>query len=83
MLTRAIPLTIAFALAVFVLAATLVAQSPRSVWDGVYSQEQADRGQPVYKERCALCHGDTLEVGEWAPALTGKFFNATWDGIAL
>jgi mono/diheme cytochrome c family protein len=83
MLTRAIPLTIAFALAVFVLAATLVAQSPRSVWDGVYSQEQADRGQPVYKERCALCHGDTLEGGEWAPALTGQFFNATWDGIAL
>jgi mono/diheme cytochrome c family protein len=83
MSTRLFSSIVAFAVTVLVLAASLAAQTTRSVWDGVYNQEQADRGQPLYKERCAVCHGDTLLGGEWAPALVGQYFNATWDGIAL
>jgi mono/diheme cytochrome c family protein len=80
---RFFSVTLALAVITHVLATSLAAQATRSVWDGVYSPEQADRGQPLYKERCALCHGDTLMGGEWAPALAGQYFNATWDGLAL
>ena len=31
----------------------------RSVWDGVYTKEQAKRGRPVYGKYCTECHGDT------------------------
>ena len=31
----------------------------RSVWDGVYTKEQANRGRPVYGKYCTECHGDT------------------------
>ena len=31
----------------------------RSVWDGVYTKEQAKRGRPVYARNCTECHGDT------------------------
>ena len=41
------------------------------VWDGVYTKEQADKGQALYKQHCGTCHGDALEGIEMAPALTG------------
>jgi len=28
----------------------------RSVWDGVYTAEQAKRGQPLYVKSCGSCH---------------------------
>lgn len=37
------------------------AQSPASVWDGAYTQDQAERGEALYRQQCATCHGDTLE----------------------
>ena len=33
----------------------------RSIWQGVYTAEQADRGDTVYAARCAACHGVSLE----------------------
>ena len=33
----------------------------RSVWDGVFTEEQAQRGEPLYRANCASCHGDTLK----------------------
>jgi len=62
----------------------LQAQSPQpthSVWDGVYTKEQAGRGQPLYGEHCASCHGATLEGGESAPALAGAEFLSNWNGL--
>ncbi|HIC72997.1 MAG TPA: c-type cytochrome [Alphaproteobacteria bacterium] len=35
----------------------------RSVWDGVYTKEQANRGEPLYAKNCAECHGDTPVAG--------------------
>ncbi len=64
----------------------LLAQAPadsRSVWDGVYTEEQAKRGEPVYHKECASCHGDMLTGGESAPALTGGAFQANWNGLTL
>jgi mono/diheme cytochrome c family protein len=57
--------------------------SQRSVWDGVYTAEQAQRGEPKYKEHCALCHGDHLEGDEEDPPLAGALFMTNWDGLAL
>jgi mono/diheme cytochrome c family protein len=65
------------------MAAVAEGQAARSVWDGVYTTEQADRGQALYTANCASCHAETLGGGETAPALTGVAFNATWDGVAL
>ena len=28
----------------------------QTVWDGVYSQEQAERGKNMYLAECVLCH---------------------------
>ena len=67
-----------------VLGAALAAQAPtRTVWDGVYTQEQAETGREVYVEACASCHGDTLGGVEAAPALAGPSFAANWTGTTL
>jgi mono/diheme cytochrome c family protein len=69
--------------AVLSLAAALGAQSSRTVWDGVYTDEQADRGATLYADRCAKCHGDGLGGIESAPGLTGTTFYANWEGETL
>jgi len=55
----------------------------RSVWDGVYTEAQGDRGHPLYNQYCASCHGDTLGGGEEAPPLVGGDFLANWNGLTL
>ena len=55
----------------------------RSVWDGVYTAEQSKRGEPLYGQHCASCHGTMLEGGEMAPALAGGAFSANWNGLSL
>ena len=56
----------------------------RSVWDGVYTEEQANRGRVHYDAKCAECHGDDLEgdVVE-APALCGSEFLWKFNGTTL
>ena len=51
----------------------------RTAKDGVYSDTQARRGQALYKDRCAACHGATLAGGN-APPLAGDAFIAIWGG---
>ena len=63
--------------------APLNAGTSVTVWDGVYTKEQADRGESLYAERCAQCHGDGLQGVEAAPALTGSVFYDTWNGETL
>jgi len=60
-----------------------VSQSQRSVWDGVFSADQAKRGQTRYRELCASCHGDTLEGGESAPPLAGGEFLSNWNTLSV
>ncbi len=67
-----------------VLTAGLVAaQTTRSVWDGVYTSEQADRGAALYAANCASCHGSALTGGESAPPLTGGEFFSNWNGLTV
>jgi mono/diheme cytochrome c family protein len=54
------------------------AQESRVVTQGVYTGEQARRGEAIYKERCASCHGDTLGGG-LGPPLAGGDFIETWN----
>jgi mono/diheme cytochrome c family protein len=57
--------------------------SERSVWDSVYTAEQAKRGEALYANNCASCHGSALGGGESAPPLTGGEFFANWNGLTL
>jgi len=51
--------------------------APPSVWDGVFTTDQAERGRRLFLANCAECHGDNLEGGE-GKALTGDQFWADW-----
>jgi mono/diheme cytochrome c family protein len=51
---------------------------PRSVWDGVYTVQQAKRGA-LKSGLCVNCHGDGF-VGGPAPELAGPAFAMRWDG---
>lgn len=68
---------------VLVLTALAGAQGHRTVWDGVYTEEQAKRGAGIYAQKCGACHGDALGGIESAPALTGSTFYANWEGESL
>lgn len=69
-----------FALAAVAAAALAVSaqQATISVWDGVYTADQAKRGADGYATNCASCHGDQLEGGGQAPPLTGSEFMGNW-----
>jgi S-disulfanyl-L-cysteine oxidoreductase SoxD len=58
-------------------------EATRSVWDGVYTEDQADRGRPLYNQHCASCHADTLMGGEMSPPLVGGEFMSNWNGLTL
>ena len=69
---------------ILVLYSTVHAQPPtKSVWEGVYSDEQANRGKALYAQECASCHGSELTGGEMAPPLAGGEFLAGWDGLTI
>jgi quinoprotein glucose dehydrogenase len=76
-------LQVASVAAVFM--AMLNAQQPpaKTVWDGVYTKEQAQRGESPYKQHCASCHGDMMEGIEMAPALVGGDFIDQWAGQTM
>ena len=55
----------------------------RSVWDGVYTTEQAKRGEAAYAATCARCHGTVLSGGEMSPPLAGGAFLSNWNGLTV
>lgn len=64
-------------------AGTLLAQTTRSVWDGVYTTEQAKRGSDLYAMECASCHGTDLTGADAAPPLSGGEFSSNWNGLTV
>lgn len=54
-----------------------------SVWDGVYTEEQAKRGNAIYLQECASCHGPQLEGGDMSPPLVGGVFTSNWNDLAV
>lgn len=91
-------LTIVAALAAAVLCVPLLASSPyrgagrmaaphprfsQTVWDSVYTAEQATRGDSLYKVTCVKCHGPDLAGGDDGAPLAGKLFLGNWTGLPL
>src|SRR5215510_9051991 len=60
------------------------AAGSRTVWDGVYTADQASRGQAAFATKCASCHGANLEgthgsaVEVDATPLVGSSFIERW-----
>ena len=67
----------------FLLCLALWAQESSSVWNGVYTKEQASRGEAIYAAECARCHGTSLTGGESAPPLAGGDFLSNWNGLTV
>jgi mono/diheme cytochrome c family protein len=60
------------------------AQAPAgSVTGGVYSADQAKRGQMTYNDSCAKCHLEDLSGGATSPPLQGNEFLGNWKGKSL
>jgi S-disulfanyl-L-cysteine oxidoreductase SoxD len=74
-----------FASACMVISAALLvaAQGQKTTWDKVYTAEQAVRGEKLYADNCASCHGESLGGVEMAPPLAGDTFNSNWEGVSL
>lgn len=64
-------------------AAAAQEQEHRStVWDGVFTAAQADRGREAYALHCSSCHGNELQGGA-GPALQGLQFIDNWREDSL
>lgn len=61
---------------------SVIAQTENSIWDGVYTAAQAERGRVVIQNHCSECHHEDLSGGE-APALVGDTFMLNWETHSL
>ena len=76
-------ITVVLVVAVCGVGTGVAARQAQSVWDGVYTAEQAQRGKPLYEQSCAECHGPDLAGGEMSPALVGAEFVWNWNGLSV
>jgi len=79
------PNSMLFAVTILTVAAVAaVAERPatafqsKTVWDGVYTKEQADRGAASFASNCTRCHSAEPNAGEEGRNLAGKAF---WDSF--
>ena len=54
-----------------------------SVWSGVYTEEQAKRGEAISNKLCTSCHGPELSGGEAGPTLVGLEFVGNWNNLTV
>ena len=52
----------------------------KTIWDGIYTEDQAAAGQMIYASGCSVCHGKQLEgvPDEGNPALAAASFMIEW-----
>jgi len=60
-----------------------LAAQQKTVWDGVYTEEQAQRGAALYSRDCSSCHQEDLAGDGFAPGLAGPEFAAAWEGLSV
>jgi hypothetical protein len=71
-------------LAAALIGSAIDAQPPkRTVWDGVYTAAQAERGRNAYTQSCASCHADDLRGRSTAPSLVEESFLFLWSDMSL
>lgn len=82
---KAITTTIALILIGVSQAALRAQQTDKSasVWEGVFTKEQAKRGELLYVQYCSSCHGPDLSGNDEAAALAGNVFLSSWDGLTV
>lgn len=51
----------------------------QTVWDGVFTAAQAERGKTAYETSCVNCHNKDLAGSVRAPALRGDKFMLSWQ----
>jgi len=60
------------------------AQAPeRTVWDGIYTVEQAQRGGKAYERACSRCHRENLAGEAAVPPLIGAPFFDRWSNLSV
>ena len=59
------------------------AQDRTTVWDGVYTEAQAERGRVAYAQSCAFCHADDLRGRSTAPSLVEESFAFLWEDMSI
>lgn len=74
--------TILTAVILILTPAMAFAQTRVSIWDGVYSEDQAARGRTLYMQNCSRCHGADLSGNFETPPLVGRFM-PYWSGSTL
>jgi mono/diheme cytochrome c family protein len=58
--------------------------APKSVLDGVYTDAQAKRGEKIFVDTCATCHGPKLEgTSTGGPTLSGPDFINGWKDMSV
>jgi S-disulfanyl-L-cysteine oxidoreductase SoxD len=62
---------------------TIIDQTPRTVWDGVFTASQAERGRASYMQSCVSCHRDDLRGDSTAPSLVGESFLFLWGDMSV
>jgi mono/diheme cytochrome c family protein len=80
------PKTLLACLASSALAATMAAPALHaqdsdaiaSIWDGLYTAAQAERGKATFDKSCSRCHNSNLHGSDRGPALVGDEFLADW-----
>lgn len=63
------------------IAAAQESGTKKSVWEGVYSAAQAERGAKSYRDHCAGCHREDL--GGYGSVLKGTAFMQHWREASL
>jgi cytochrome c len=80
--------TVIAAVTALVAGAGVLAQNPaarQSVWDGVYTEAQAARGERQYGRSCEQCHGPDMsgDQVEEIPSLVLDSFMTDWNGKSV
>ena len=55
----------------------------KTIWDGVFTDDQAGRGQKIYAVSCAPCHKTDLLGDSGTPALAGTDFFSRFGGSSV
>lgn len=58
-------------------------ESEVSIWDGIYTDEQAARGGEQFNANCSSCHSIDLRGNSNTPTLRGVGFMFIWENRTL
>jgi alcohol dehydrogenase (cytochrome c) len=75
-------LALVFVPSILILIAPLAAIAAEAPASSTFTEAQYERGETVYQQECALCHGQNLDDGV-ANTLRGQTFRKTWSRLGV